>query len=80
LGVITGGGGRGRGELKSLGSAGLMGNMQWGDDVKKKLGLERAGGRCKGGDGRTACFRRGRWSGIDGGSRRDRSRDTEGVD
>jgi hypothetical protein len=40
LGVITGGGGRGRGELKSLGSAGLMGNMGWRDDVKKELGLE----------------------------------------
>lgn len=39
LSVITGGGGRERGELKSLGSAGLVRNMRRRDDVKKILGL-----------------------------------------
>jgi len=38
--VITGGGGRGRGEVKSLGRVGLMGDMGRGDDMKEELGVE----------------------------------------
>jgi hypothetical protein len=40
LGVITGGCGRRRGEMKGLRRVGLMGDMRRRDDVKEELGVE----------------------------------------